>query len=254
MRRIHHQRPRARRQRRRQRIEIRPKRPRPQTHPHRPRPRQLDRRQITVIARLQHHHLIARPRTRHDRHQQRLRRPGRHRHLLLPVISAAIHIPPLRRNRLPQNRRPRHRRILVMPRPHRQRHLLHQRRIAIKIRKTLPQIHRPMPRRQRRHLRKNIHPQPRQTPRQTTRQTHCCFHENQTPKNQTPPKRSATNIKRQLYLKTPQHLQDPHPSKPAPPRQAHHIQKQNFAEKTCKPPTAPVNTAKTAINSEVFCG
>ncbi len=103
---------------------------------------QFDRRQIAVVARLQHDHFVARMDRAQDRGQQRLCRAGGHRDFAVGVVGAAIELADLVRDGLAQLRHAGHRRVLVQAALHRARDRVDDLRIAVEVRKALAQVDR----------------------------------------------------------------------------------------------------------------
>ena len=118
---------------------------------HRRRARKAHRRHVAVIRGLEHDHFIAPMSERLDRSEDRLRRAGRDGHFMLGVVRVAIETRHLGRDRLAQAHDARHQRILVVPRAHRGVDQIDQRGIDRIIGKSLPEIHRAMLVRERRH-------------------------------------------------------------------------------------------------------
>ena len=103
----------------------------------------FDGRHVGVVHRREDDHLVARPDEGGNRREERLGRPGGHRHLGFDVEARAIERRHLVDDRLAQFRHAGHRRVLVAPGAHVAIHGVEQRRLGLKVGKALRQVERP---------------------------------------------------------------------------------------------------------------
>jgi hypothetical protein len=122
----------------------------------------LDGRHVGIIDRREDDHLVARPDEGGDGGEDRLRRPGGHRHLALDVEARAVQRRHLVDDGLAQLRHAGHRRILVAPGQHVAVHGVEQRRLGLEVGKALRQVDRPALGSQPRHDGKNGRPHGRE--------------------------------------------------------------------------------------------
>ena len=112
---------------------------------------QLDVGHIAVVARLQHDHLVARVHHRQDGGEDGLGGTCGHGDFRVRVTGQAVKRLHFGGHGLAQGGHAGHGRVLVVAGLHGLRHGIHQRRVAVKVRETLPQIDRTGFGRQRRH-------------------------------------------------------------------------------------------------------
>jgi len=142
---------RARRQGRCDALEVRAEAARRQRHTHHAASGQFDVRRVAVVARFQHHHLVARVHGAQDGRQDALRGARRDGDFAAGVIAVAVQLRQLVGHALAQQRDARHRRVLVQAVAHGRCDGVDQGRVAVEIGKALAQVHRACFLRQRRH-------------------------------------------------------------------------------------------------------
>jgi hypothetical protein len=135
--------------------EVGPERARRERHAHHGGAAEFNAGHVAVVAGLQHHHLVARPGAAQHGGEDGLRAACGDGDFRRRVVNAAIQRRHLARDGFAQRRGAGHGRVLVVALAHGGVNGVHQLRVAVKVRKALPQIDRLMLGGQRRHHAEN---------------------------------------------------------------------------------------------------